>query len=316
VLIFLYGPDTYRSRQKLNEIIEKYKAKHKTGLNFKRLDFNEKDLNELKNIASSSSMFKEKKMIILENVFERKTEQLKEIVEYAKKKNFEKDEETAVVFYEKGDPDKRTELYKFLVKNPNISQEFKPLENIKLESWIKKETEQKGGKIDTQTIRKLAASVGGDLWQMSQEIDKLVLFADKAVIGEKEIDLLVKAKIETNIFNTIDALAQRNKKLALRLLHQHLEEGENEVYLLTMFAYQFRNLLIVKSLEEKGVPYYELAKRTKLHPFVIKKTWAQMKNFSLSELKKIYSKLLELDIAIKTGRIEPKTALDILVMGI
>lgn len=316
MIIFLYGTDTYRSREKLNEIINKYKAKHKTGLNFKRLDFNEKDLRDLKEIASSSPMFKEKKMIILENVFERKSDWMKELSEYLKKNNYAEDKEIALVFYEKKDPDKRTELYKFLIKKPNVSQEFKPLENGKLENWVKKEIEQRGGKIDQQAVRKLAASAGGSLWQMSQEIDKLILFADKSAIGEKEVDLLVKSKIETNIFNTIDALAQRNKKLALKLLHQHLEEGENEVYLLTMFAYQFRNLLIVKSLEEKGVPYYELAKRTKLHPFVIKKTWAQIKNFSLSELKKIYNKLLELDIAIKTGRIEPKTALDVLVMGI
>ena len=43
MIIFLYGSDTFRSRQKLNEIIGHYKKIHKSGLN---LEFSEgKDLN-------------------------------------------------------------------------------------------------------------------------------------------------------------------------------------------------------------------------------------------------------------------------------
>jgi len=53
-----------------------------------------------------------------------------------------------------------------------------------------------------------------------------------------------------------------------------------------------------------------------LHPFVIKKTYEQTKNFSMEGLKKIYGKLQNLDMAIKSGRFDARTALDMLVMGI
>jgi hypothetical protein len=43
MLIFLYGQDTHRSRQKLNEIIARYKKVHQSGLNLKY--FEDKDLN-------------------------------------------------------------------------------------------------------------------------------------------------------------------------------------------------------------------------------------------------------------------------------
>jgi DNA polymerase-3 subunit delta len=99
-------------------------------------------------------------------------------------------------------------------------------------------------------------------------------------------------------------------------LYQHLEEGENEIYLITMFIRQFRNLLLVKSLAEKGVLNYELAKKTGLHPFVAKKTSDQARNFSAEGLKKIYTKLLDMDISIKTGKITAKMALDMLVMSV
>ena len=34
MIIFLYGPDSFRSKEKLNEIVLGYKKVHKSGLNF------------------------------------------------------------------------------------------------------------------------------------------------------------------------------------------------------------------------------------------------------------------------------------------
>ncbi len=118
---------------------------------------------------------------------------------------------------------------------------------------------------------------------------------------------------KNDIFKTIDALAIRNKQAALIFLHRHLAEGESEIYLLSMLVYQFRNLLLVKSEIERGVQFQSLSKSIKLHPFVLRKSFEQSKGFTLSALKKIYERLLELDIATKTGRIDAPVALDLVV---
>lgn len=316
MIIFLCGEDAYSSRQKLNEIINKYKAKHKTGLNFYQFDFSENGLRELKKITETNSMFKEKKLVVINDAFDRNVEGQKELVGYLRKESVGSDSEIMMVIYETKIPDKRTELFKFLNKKPNFFQEFKNLEGVKLENWIKKEVGKKGGKIEAMAVGVLAAFVGGNLWQMANEIEKLVLFCGERAVGEKDIELLVQAKITNNIFNTVDALAIRDKKHILKLLHQHLEEGGNELYLMTMFIRQFRNLLIIKDLLEKGVSYYELAGKTNLHPFVVKKTSEQARNFSLEGLKKTYNKLRDLDVSIKSGKMDGRTALDVLVMGI
>jgi len=308
VVIFLYGPDTYSSRQKLNQIIEKYKAKHKTGLNLNYLDMEEVDLTALKEIIETRPMFKEKKLVILENVFGKNSQWQKELIDYLKEKDIKNEQEIILVFYEKESclaGSGKGELFKFLTKKPVLYQEFKNLEGIKLENWIKKEVTKYGKEIEEKAIKKLVAEVGSDLWQMANEVNKLISYKDDKVIKEKDVEILVKPKIDTNIFATIDAIAYRDKKKALKLLHQHLEKKDDEIYLLTMFIYQFRNLLKLKDLVEKGVPFYQLAKRTGLHPFVVKKSWEQIKKFSLKELKKIYQKLLFLDLEIKIGQIEP-----------
>ena len=82
-----------------------------------------------------------------------------------------------------------------------------------------------------------------------------------------------------------------------------------------MIVYQFRNLLIVKDFLERGVTsQWDLSKKAGLHPYVAGKTLVQAKNYSIDDLKTIYQMLLEYDLKMKTGQIDPKTGLDLLVV--
>ena len=62
MIIFLYGQDNYRSRQKLKELIEHYKKIHKTVVSLKYIDVRKlsfKDLeDELKHINKSIPILK------------------------------------------------------------------------------------------------------------------------------------------------------------------------------------------------------------------------------------------------------------------
>jgi DNA polymerase-3 subunit delta len=312
MLILLYGRDTFRSQQKLNEIIGRYKKIHQSGLNlswFKEgLDFE-----KIKETIEAVSMFDEKKLIILEDVFQKSSQDFREkFLDYAEKNELKARKDVIVVLYEKDEI--RDTKHKIPV---NMFQEFKPLEGFRLVNWIEKEVIKNGGRIEREAAQRLAVYVGNDLWQMKNEINKLISFSNQqTTINSQQVDYLVQSKIDTNIFKTIDALADRDKKTALRLLYEHLDQGENEIYLFSMLIYQIRNLLKLKDLAEKGTPYYLLAKKSGLHPFVVKKSWAQIRNFNLGQLKKIYQRLLETEKQLKTGRIDSQTALDMLVMEI
>jgi DNA polymerase-3 subunit delta len=131
------------------------------------------------------------------------------------------------------------------------------------------------------------------------------------MIAEEDVELLVRANLSSNIFKTIDAIGANNKEEALSLLHRHLEKGEDPFYLLSMFVYQFRNMLKVADFKNQfGSDEYVISRESKMHPFVVKKSLAQIRNFSYDKLKDIYQKLGELDTAVKTGKIEIRLALD------
>jgi len=306
MLILLYGEDTFRSRGKLNEIIKEYQAKHKTGLNLIRFNENSLDFDKIKQSIGAVSMFDEKKLIILENILKNKDFQ-GEFFSYIKKNKLKDSQEIILVIYQEGKIDAA------IKRRINLFEEFKPLEGLDLANWVKREIAKHKMNIDQMSLKKLVAYVGNDLWQMNSEIGKLISYKAGESINERDIDLLVKSKVDLNIFKTLDALAQKDKKTALRLLHEHISQGENENYLLSMFVYQLRTLIKLKDLVEKGTPFYSLAQKSGLHPYVVKKSSSQIRNFSLDQLKRIYQRLLEIDSGIKTGRIDGLTALDILV---
>jgi len=294
MIIFLYGKNTYLSREKLKEIIEHYKTIHKTGMNLKIYD-QDIEFDELRDMFFQVSMFKEKKLVVLKSVFNNK--KFKE--DFLKNKKLFKDIDDVLVFFEEDKVLKSDRLSKFLRDNGK-TQEFNLLDGIELKNWIIKEFENNGLYIDTRVVNKIIDSVGNDMWQLSNEINKLSNYAKK--IELKDIDTLIKPKIETEIFKTINALAQRDKKKALTLIEKHLENGDSPFYLLSMISFQFRNLLILKTGNNAGI-----------HPFVVKKTLPLLSLFTFEELKKIYHYIFQIDLEMKTGKIDPEEAIRSLI---
>jgi len=309
MIILLYGQDSYRLREKLNEIISRYQTAAK-GFSLRQLEAEELSLIELENELKKRSMFKEKKLVIIKNLFSSGlAKRLGDLTEAMLKSD------DIFLFWEPGDISAKEPLFALLKKQAK-TEEFAPLGEIGLRNWIKKEFSRYGVKISETAIIKLIAFVGNDLWRCANEIKKLVSHQQGGTVEAKEVELLVKPLIETKIFATIDAIAVKDKRRAFRLIAEHLEAGESPLYLLAMINFQFRNLLVIKDLLEKRQPYYSLAKLTGLHPFVIKKSSLQAEKFSLDELKKIYQKIFQVDNDIKRGRIEPQAALDFLVAEI
>ncbi len=311
MIIFLYGQDSYRSKQKLDEIVLHYKNSGKSGLNLVSLDTKDIGFSDFYDNFRVSSMFAEKKLVILKNTFSSKNFQedfIKEIKSIESLKD-------VVLVYEDSDPDRRSRLFKILLKECK-NQEFVFLSSANLKKWAQDEFKKTAQKINIDALDLLLQYVGNDLWRFSNEIGKLSNFKKDDTIKKDDIILLVKPRIESDIFKTIDALAAKNKKQALVLLHKHLDGGEVPLYLLSMIAYQFKNLLIVKELAQKGLMYASIVKKSGLHPFVVKKTYYACSQFSLEELRKIYQHIFQIDSDIKTGKIEAETALDLLVSGI
>ncbi|MDO8424704.1 MAG: DNA polymerase III subunit delta [bacterium] len=315
MIIFIYGQDSYRSRQKLNEIIDQNQKAHKSGLNLRVIDCPNSDFQDFKNALETISMFESKKMIILKNAFSSPAFE-KPIDEYKERMLGGQDN---IVFYEDGKADSRKSLFKFL-KKKSSAQEFELLTGGNLRNWIGEEFKKYGLEIGSKVSDLLILYCGSDTWRIANEAKKIAANKSggtgKKEALEEDIKSLVKGDLEIDIFKTIEAISAKNKKLALRYLHSLLEKGDSSIYLLSMISYQFRNLLLIKDLTERKTQYQMLAKKSGLHPFVVKKSWEACRPFSLLELKEIYRKIFQADLDVKTGKIDPETALDLLLVSV
>jgi DNA polymerase-3 subunit delta len=75
-------------------------------------------------------------------------------------------------------------------------------------------------------------------------------------------------------------------------------------------------MIQVKDLAERGVHPNDIPARLGMKPFVVRKGLSQAAKFSISQLEAIYRELWETDLSIKTGRVAPVLALDLLVAGL
>ena len=321
MIIFLYGPDTYRSRQRLKFYEEGFKKKYDpSGLNVVRLDGETLTTEEFRKSVGQVGFLAKKRFVVVENLIHKnKNKKIQEeIIEYLDNEwsddnvlVFLEDEAEKVVRGKKGQKEAAKPLLARLTQEK--SEEFTLLSGEKLNKWIREEVKKRGGKIANPAVLELASLVGSDLWNMVSEIEKLINYKTKGLITADDIKSMVKAKFDENIFHLTDALAAKNAKLSFQLLHDQIASGAHELYVLTMLVRQFRILLQAREILDKESNYYAIASRLGLHPFVAQKAIRDARKFSLEELKNIYQQLLEIDIKIKTTQEDPRLLFDLLV---
>lgn len=257
----------------------------------------------------TDSFFSQKRVFVVKNLLgkiEKKDEEkLIEVI-----KNLPND--TEVVFTEEKELTKSS-VYKFLKEKGTIKL-FPEGKSVNLVAFIKEKVQEEGGEIAPLAAERLASFVGPNLWQLSEEVKKLVLYKKGGLevepIQTADVDLLVKANFEANIFALTDAIAARNTKKSIELLNSFLESGENAIYILTMIERQFKNIAMAKF---ENVSDFVLAKKAGIHPFVAKKSVQQAKNFTKDEIIRIYQRLSWADLKLKSGAEPNQILLRILV---
>jgi DNA polymerase-3 subunit delta len=188
------------------------------------------------------------------------------------------------------------------------------LKRGELAGWVAKRAREMGIRLDRGVAEDLAAFIGPNLRLINSELEKLALYAGDRTITKKDVAVICPYAREASIFDMVDALGNRRTAVAFRLLAQMRNQGAHPLYLLTMIVRQYRILLQVKDYVARGMRKEEIASTLHLHPYPTGKAMAQSRNYTPRQLESIYDRLLETDVAIKTGKLEANLALDMLVV--
>ena len=186
-----------------------------------------------------------------------------------------------------------------------------------LPGWIIDRTRRKGGEIEPAAAYDLATSVGRNLMLLDNELDKLIAYRGGAgPIRKTDVRLMVPYTQEASIFDMVDAIGQKNSAEATRLLRELERDGAAPLYLLAMIVRQFRILVQVTDLQDSGLDKYEIGSKIGLHHYPTGKAMQQSRRWRMDALLAAYDRLLETDLAIKTGKLPDDLALDLLVLGL
>ena len=112
----------------------------------------------------------------------------------------------------------------------------------------------------------------------------------------------------------VDAILEGRTSVAQGLYHRLLADGVAPSHLLVMISRQVRIIYQMKEMRKQNKPRQEIAAALGLNlEFLLNKAWAQAEKYSLERLKEIYHRLLDTDLAIKTGQYDGELALTILI---
>lgn len=316
MIIFIYGKDTYRSKQSLSKMVEKFRLERDPqGLNLVRLDAVSGQHNIMQEILSAPFLA-EKRMVVLENVLISKKEALqKELLERIEAKTLPAD--VILVVWEGIEKPKLKHakaLFERLLKEQYI-QYFEELTGAKLTGWILSEVKSRGSAIDRDAAHLLSTTIGADMWRLSTLLDQLTSYASGRSITVGDCNLFIEEKVDDNIFTLVDAIVSGQTKHVYTMMQEQYRQGNDAGYLLSMITRQFRILLQLRDLYDRGeqLQSSSLATELGLHPFVIKKSLPMVKRYPLAELKQIHAQLLDIDIKTKTGQGDQSMLLDLFV---
>lgn len=205
--------------------------------------------------------------------------------------------------------------------NP-LLERLRPLANVralptpyneKLSRWIQDSVRGKGGQVTPGAITLLSRLVGENLLMLDNELDKLVLYSKGNPIDENHVKQLVTQAKQADIFKAVDALIEGKFVEAYRSITTLCENGAGISYIVAMLARQLRLVSVAKELLNQGLPLGQLGKRLGVGEYPARKTVEQARKLTRNGVIELYQMLLDVDIAVKSGRIEDDVAILLLL---
>ena len=322
MIISISGPDTYRSREKLKSIQQlglQKQAKQET-FDFSDIELPDTEdtlLAKLKQSFSTSSLFVEKRLIVIKNIIALpKTlhTKIKKTLQHCKDSP-----DIIVLFYDTDNIPKTHPITKFLIDiKAKITQyDYLPepkaiayIHQISLEQGIdigreaimyivefqKKQHKQDMEKAGSQSKSK-KASFKIDFYKIEYIFNQLYnYYGDKQNITVEMIQNILPKENNASIFSLADYIYKNNYGKFLATLKNLEQMGIEGIPLYGLLISQIKTALIIKLAQENGKQYNEYVKG---HPYVLQLTAQSIRNWSAKDLRQIYLDLIAGDYSIK-----------------
>lgn len=186
-----------------------------------------------------------------------------------------------------------------------------------VQRWLRDRARALDVNLDPQATRLLTDVLGHDLRLLDQELNKLRTYAGPGgYVTREDVEQLVPYTQEASIFDMINAIGEGNARQAVLLLQRALEGGQHPLQVLALLARQYRIYIGLKEMAERGVPPDQMASPLRIPPWTVRRDLRVAQRLSWPFLERVMERLLETDVRIKQGKIDPVLAIQLLVLGL
>jgi DNA polymerase-3 subunit delta len=201
------------------------------------------------------------------------------------------------------------------VKKHGLMVEFSYQKPAELVRWVIKVFKSYNKIIEPDVASVLVNNSEQGMNEILNEINKLVLYlGDREKASMKDIEKVCSKSIKSRIFDLTDAIAEKNRTKAYKILEDMVVLKEPMPRILFMITRQLRQVLEMRLFLNEGMGLNEAAAKMGLTPYIAGKIARQAREFHADDLKKTFEESLELDVAVKTGRISDRMAVEMLIV--
>ncbi len=263
--------------------------------------------------AQTLPFFADRRVIILENS-----------VFFSKKASVESDaladfipeipESASLIFVEES-PDKRKKLYRAIQKNGFILN-CEDLPPRMLGQWTRGLFKKAGLVIDGPTLDRFLETVGEDMMNIISESDKLIGYCmGRECVTADDISAVCSPQLKDRVFEMITAVSRRQKQKALSIYMDLIALRTPAQVILTLLQREYSRLLQIRELRKAGEPGEEIAKRTGLSAWIIKKNYMSViGKMDAGRLEQSLQYCLQADQDYKSGKIDAGIAVEMTII--
>ena len=303
----LYGPEAYLRRQ-YRDKLKNAMAAPDDNMNFAAFEGKETDVEAVIELAETLPFFAEQRVILIENsgFFKNSCERLAEYLP--------KTPSTTHFIFVEDEIDKRSKCYKAVQKTGKVVEFATQTEEL-LKRWILSRLKKEGKNITGSVMQLFLSKTGTDMGNIDRELEKLICYTmGRPVIEAADVEAIATEQTQNKIFEMVNAIAEHNQRKALDLYYDLLTLKEPSMRIMYLISRQFQILLNVKDMSARGMDQASMAKIAGIPPFAVRRNVSQAKGFSMEQLKQALRDGVDLEEAVKTGRMNDQMAVAIFLM--
>ncbi len=212
-------------------------------------------------------------------------------------------------------PDQRRKAWKSVEKHVTVvvCEAPKPLE---LEKWVSEQAGARRLKLGQDGIRYFVAEFGDDMRRLSNELEKLSLYALGDRLDLETIATVLGRGRAQSIFKFVDAVGAGETASALRQLSRLMEEGEPALRILALLDRLVGQLRIATEARADGNKSQSLASLLGIPPYAAKSVAENARRFDSISLGRAVHSLSEADRILKSSRLPDRLVLESLVISL